>query len=130
MKKNVMKRAWEIYRTLIGDHTAKLVMALKEAWAEAKATVETIKDRVIARLNTIVANSTTYDYCDMYVVAKDWEKNGKSRTYVKIVEAAKPGTTRHYKELDYGYIDNNTDEYVADRRNNAFDNYTFSGAKF
>ena len=34
---NVMKRAWEIYRTLEGDRIAKLSQALKEAWAEAKA---------------------------------------------------------------------------------------------
>lgn len=35
--KNIMKRAWEIYRTLEGDRLAKLAMALKQAWAEAKA---------------------------------------------------------------------------------------------
>lgn len=35
--KNVMRRAWEIYRTLTGDHTAKLAMALKAAWAETKS---------------------------------------------------------------------------------------------
>lgn len=34
--KNVMVRAWEIYRTLEGDHYAKLAMALKQAWAEEK----------------------------------------------------------------------------------------------
>lgn len=37
---NVMKRAWEIYRTLTGDHIAKLAMALKDAWAEAKNTAK------------------------------------------------------------------------------------------
>lgn len=33
---NVMKRAWEIYRTLVGDHRAKLSIALRLAWAEKK----------------------------------------------------------------------------------------------
>lgn len=36
MKKEVMKRAWEIYRTLEGDRNAKLSQALKQAWAEVK----------------------------------------------------------------------------------------------
>lgn len=34
--KNVMKRAWEIYRVLVGDKAAKLSMALKQAWYEIK----------------------------------------------------------------------------------------------
>lgn len=34
--KKIMKRAWEIYRTLEGDRLAKLSMALRQAWAEAK----------------------------------------------------------------------------------------------
>lgn len=35
--KNIMKRAWEIFRTLIGDRDAKLSLALKQAWEEAKS---------------------------------------------------------------------------------------------
>ena len=34
--KAIMKRAWEIFRTLTGDHIAKLAMALRMAWAEKK----------------------------------------------------------------------------------------------
>lgn len=34
--KEIMKRAWEIYKYLEGDRTAKLSMALKQAWAEHK----------------------------------------------------------------------------------------------
>lgn len=34
--KKVMKRAWEIFRTLLGDYTAKIKMALRMAWAEIK----------------------------------------------------------------------------------------------
>lgn len=40
MKKAIMMRAWEIYRTLEGDRAAKMSMALREAWAEAKANLE------------------------------------------------------------------------------------------
>lgn len=35
--KNVMVRAWEIYRTLEGDHLAKLAMSLRMAWKEIKS---------------------------------------------------------------------------------------------
>ena len=34
-KKEIMNRAWQIYKTLEGDHIAKLAMALRCAWAEA-----------------------------------------------------------------------------------------------
>lgn len=35
--RKIMIRAWEIYRTLEGNHIAKLSMALAEAWKEAKS---------------------------------------------------------------------------------------------
>lgn len=49
MKKEVMKRAWEIYRTLEGDRNAKLSQALKQAWAEVKteATTEIVLPELI-----------------------------------------------------------------------------------
>lgn len=34
--KAIMKRAWEIFKTLTGDHIAKLAMALRQTWAEKK----------------------------------------------------------------------------------------------
>ena len=34
--KAIMKRAWEIFKELTGDHIAKLAMALRQAWAEKK----------------------------------------------------------------------------------------------
>lgn len=34
--KEIMQRAWQIYRTLKGDRDAKLSYALRQAWAEAK----------------------------------------------------------------------------------------------
>lgn len=40
MKKQIMKRAWEIYRTLVGDRIAKLSMAMRMAWAEVEAIIE------------------------------------------------------------------------------------------
>lgn len=46
--KNVMKRAWEIYRTLTGDRLAKLSQALKMAWAEVRETAKKINHVVFA----------------------------------------------------------------------------------
>lgn len=45
-RKEIMNRAWEIYRTLEGDHAAKLALALRSAWAEARhyATFDRVLD--------------------------------------------------------------------------------------
>lgn len=51
---NVMKRAWEIYRTLTGDHVAKLAMALKKAWAEAKTLVEVFRNDIKRATITLI----------------------------------------------------------------------------
>lgn len=65
MKKEVMKRAWEIYRTLEGDRTAKLSYAMKQAWAEVKASqTASVEDKLISNGYTV------------------WSKNGKERIYV------------------------------------------------
>lgn len=68
--KQVMKRAWEIYRELIGDKIAKLSMALRQAWAEAKAattkkmngTEKQIKwaEDIKARFNEEFASKNTF----------------------------------------------------------------------
>ena len=70
MKKQIMKRAWEIYRTLVGDRIAKLSMAMRMAWAEVKQTAskmvgtakqiawaEDIKAMFIERVNQFVKES-------------------------------------------------------------------------
>lgn len=41
--KNIMMVAWEIYRTLEGDHMAKLSQALRTAWAEARKAAKPVK---------------------------------------------------------------------------------------
>ena len=41
--KNVMKRAWEIYRTLQGDRLAKLSYALKQAWSEIRGGLKMVE---------------------------------------------------------------------------------------
>lgn len=46
---NVMKRAWEIYRTLEGNHYGKLSFALKQAWAEKKNGVKNMINAMISK---------------------------------------------------------------------------------
>lgn len=128
--KNIMKRAWEIFRTLAGDRLAKLSQALKMAWAEIKNAVVSGRDACIARLNKIMANSCTYDYCELWVSVKDWANYGKDRTYFKIVEeSTDKKRSKHYKAEDYGYYDNVADVYVPGRAD-LNENFTFSGARF
>lgn len=126
--KNVMKRAWEIYRTLTGDHIAKLSAALRQAWNEVKRVAKSIKEQCIERLETIVANSCTYDYCVFEIRVSDWQKHGKDRTYLSIIEKA-VRTSKHYKVREYGYVDNVTGTYVPGKED-LRKNYTFSGASF
>ena len=42
-RKEIMKRAHEIAKTLVGDWYARLALALRQAWKEAKTVVETVK---------------------------------------------------------------------------------------
>lgn len=58
MKKQIMKRAWEIYRTLEGDRVAKLSMAMRMAWAEAKTPkTRKLRSAEIAFLRQFVADT-------------------------------------------------------------------------
>ena len=66
--KKIMIRAWEIYRTLEGDHIAKLSLALRTAWREASS-VET-PEEIIEKLRAQGLKVTR------------WTKYGHDRIYV------------------------------------------------
>lgn len=93
-KKNIMKNAWCIRKT----KNVSMSIALKAAWALEKAMVEADE----------VGKESGWNY---KVVANDWVKYGKNRTYI---------STRIYtnawnlkKEVKIGYVDNMTGAYVA-----------------
>lgn len=90
--KNVMKRAWEIYRTLTGDRLAKLSMALKMAWAEVKKVVKEKFNRYATIAKS--AHGTNYDDGSTVTNFKLWENYGKKRVYVT-----------NYKGRTLAYID-------------------------
>jgi hypothetical protein len=66
--KNVMSRAWEIYRGMEGDHRAKLALALRQAWKEAK---KESPESIIEKLQAQGLKVTR------------WTKYGNDRLYVK-----------------------------------------------
>lgn len=91
------------------------------------------KTELINRANTIAENSTTYDYCELKVVTKDWTTTdgSKNRTYFSIVERSKDSSvSKHYKEKKYGYIDNISGDYVPEKYGDLTANYSFNGSKF
>lgn len=89
------------------------------------------KKECIERLEFIRQNSTTYDYCVLEVVAIDWQKSGKNRTYFTIVEKSiNKKVSKHYKKKTYGYLDNITGKYFPYKYGDLTNNFTFSGAKF
>lgn len=65
--KKIMRRAWEIYRTLEGDHIAKLALALRQAWKEAK---KESPESIIEKLQA------------QGLRVKRWTKCGNDRIYV------------------------------------------------
>lgn len=123
--KKIMKRAWEIYRTLTGTHKSKISIALKKAWSEVKTMVKSVKEEIIEKIDEILENTNKVYIRN--IVCNDWEKYGKNRTYISVVET--DDRTKHYKKFDFGYIDNTTNEYVPGKWD-ANQRYNLAGAKF
>ena len=93
-KKNVMRNAWAIRRS----NNVSMSTALKAAWAIEK-TVAAAEE---------AGKESGWNY---RVSANDWNKYGKSRTYI---------STRIYtnawhltREIKFGYVDLMTGAYIA-----------------
>ena len=116
----IMKRAWE----LVKKEGRTISEGLKQAWAEAKAVADKMIDKVTAELEDMIANAAN---CYNYEIRTNvWEKYGKNRTYVKIIETRR--NSKHYATYDFGYIDNTDDSYHAGKKD-AFGPYSLSGAR-
>lgn len=94
MMKQIMKRAHEIAKTLEGAYMARMSIALRQAWAEAKAPAKQQFTGFAKMLQPSRANNT--DEC-CYLYFKGWQRYGKSRVYVN-----------DYKGRTLGYIENGT----------------------
>ena len=93
-KKQIMKNAWNLIKT----YGISRSTAMKAAWALEKA--------MIAAENAGKESGWNYR-----VSANDWNKYGKSRTYI---------ATRIYtnawnlkREVKLGYVDNMTGDFIA-----------------
>lgn len=73
------------------------------------------------RLEIIIENSVAYD--NARIVMNDWQNYGKDRTYIEVRYGRK-------KVQPYGYIDNETGEYVPEKYGDLRKNYTLSGNAF
>lgn len=56
--KAIMKRAHEIARTLEGDYSARLALALKSAWREAKNPVKVVVKKATEKAKMLVLQFT------------------------------------------------------------------------
>lgn len=117
-KSEIFKNAW----AMVKKAGMTISAALKKAWEMAKGT---IKEQMIAKMEMLVSMATPV--MNYRIVAKDWVKYGKDRTYLKIIETR--NHSKHYIEYDFGFIDNNTNEYVAGRRD-LTERYTLAGSSF
>ena len=75
------------------------------------------KEEIIKRLNAIAEQSALYNEKTYDVSIRDWENNGKSRTYFKV--SCKDG--KKFNQIDCGYFDNVTEEYIKGYKNLAAD---------
>jgi len=82
------------------------------------------KEEIINRLNKIAEQSNTVNGEVYEVSVKDWEANGKSRTYLKI--SKKEG--KKFNQIDCGYYDNVSGAYVKGYKDLAADRlYDYGG---
>lgn len=74
--KGIMKRAWEIYRTLTGNRLGKLSYALKAAWAEKKSNLSKIKSMIYKYDIKLVGDKIA-------VAAPKYNKNMEQLNWIK-----------------------------------------------
>jgi len=102
MKKQIMVRAWEMYKTAGCTMKAEFAVALKMSWAEAKAPKNSIEEKLIEMGATL------------------WEKGGHKRVYLNEVAEKIAGVTYTlYKSGSYSSIQVNG-EHISNNKGGAF----------
>lgn len=100
---------------------ANEAMAASELVGKGKKIKETEKanhpkkEALIEKLEEKVAYCNERYNFNYSLVASDWAKYGKNRTYFAVYETS--DCTRHNVKIDFGYFDNISEEYVAGRKN-------------
>ena len=115
---NIMKRAWEFVK----KSAMTISSGLKAAWKEAKEMMKSIRNRVAAEIESLIAEAA--DIYNYKMIVNVWEKYGKSRTYFKVIETRAHST--HCTTYDCGYVDNKSEVYVSGKVD-VFGKYTLGG---
>lgn len=93
-RKNIMRNAWAIRRS----NKVSMSVALKSAWAIEKA-IATAEE---------AGKESGWNY---RVSANDWNKYGKSRTYIATKIYTNAWNLK--REIRIGYVDNMTGDFIA-----------------
>lgn len=93
-RRNIMRNAWEIKKSA----NVSMSVALKAAWATEKAMMAAEE----------IGKESGWNY---RVVANDWVKYGKNRTYVSTRIYTNAWNCKSEKKV--GYVDNLTGEFFA-----------------
>ena len=117
MKRNVMKRAHQIAKNLEGDYRARMSLALRQAWKEAKVKTMILKVNHQPSggkewVAEIVGRDPKYTFRREFLnaVARDWSYSGKTGTTSyelepgKIYEVNEPWKGRRFVEIQDGKI--------------------------
>lgn len=105
-KAQIMRRAWEIVRTLVGTLREKLSKALRQAWAEAKAPAKKPFNGE-AEIRYHFADTPAY----VPVYFRLWENYGKRRIYFDAPTGRAQTNLKGYIDLD------NNNEVVITKQN-------------
>lgn len=121
-KSELFKQAWAEAKVGANKFGGSVKLYFAEALKNAYKTIKaigikivstkkaTIADNMVKIAETWAVNEIT---CSGHkkVVANDWQKNGKNRTYISIKVYTNAWNIK--REYKCGYVDNNTDEYIV-----------------
>jgi len=128
MKRNVMKKAHQIAKTLEGDYRARMSLALRQAWKEEKRV-----EKKVIKVNhqpsggkewvaEITGRDPKYTFKREFLnaVARNWSYSGKTGTTSfelepgKVYEINEPWKGRRFVEIQNGELKTlNTEEVLS-----------------
>lgn len=119
MMKKIMKRAHELARMMEGDYAARMALALRQAWREARQVSYAVNHQPSGGkewVAEIVGRHPKYNFERRFLtpIARDWSRSGKTGTTTFLLEEGKvyevnvPWKGRRFVTVFNGEI-----EYIA-----------------
>lgn len=117
-RKSLLKKAHKMTRELVKedntlDYRTQLTICIRFLCEEKRIKKELTIEQIRIQKQINESGLEAYD------ASRLWEKGGHSRLYI-IIRGYKNG--RIEKEIEFGYLDNNTLEYVYEDKNKRFEN--------